>query len=171
MFRSNLLTVVLFIIAAAATRLLPHPANFTPIIAISLFGGAYLAHRWMGALIPVAAMFVSDLILGFHDLMLPIYALMIAFSFLGRNLSNPSSAWKIGATSISSSVVFFVVTNFLVWLTSGMYTLDYSGLITCYIMAVPFLQNQILGDLLFSGILFGGMYYLVRSRLVAVTVK
>ncbi|NCN09971.1 MAG: hypothetical protein GW938_09030 [Leptospira sp.] len=171
MFRSNLFIVILFILAASATRLLPHPPNFSPILAISLFGGAYLTHRWMAALIPVAAMFISDYFLGFHDLMLPIYALMVAFSFVGRSLSDNSGALKIGATTISSSLAFFAVTNFLVWLTSGMYTLDFSGLVACFVMAVPFLQNQILGDLFFSGILFGGMYYLVRNRLVAVTVK
>ncbi|WCL50084.1 DUF6580 family putative transport protein [Leptospira sp. GIMC2001] len=166
MLRSTLFISVALILVAAATRLLPHPANFTPLIAISLFGGAYLANRFLAALIPVGAMFISDLVIGFHDLMIPIYLLMIVTSIVGRQLMNSESATKIGSYSIGSSLVFFVVTNFLVWISSGMYSLDMSGLITCFMMAIPFFQNQVLGDLLYTAFLFGSMILLQRQNLV-----
>jgi hypothetical protein len=171
MFRSHLFVAIAFIFTVAATRLLPHPDNFSPMIAVSLFGGAYLTRRWMAVVIPILAMFVSDIFLGFHDLMIPIYAMMIGFSFLGRNLANDSSAFQIGATTVGSSLIFFIASNFLVWLTSGMYSLDLSGLIHCFMMAIPFFQNQILGDMLFSSVLFGGMYIMIRNRLVTATVR
>ena len=166
MLRSTLILSVVLILVAAATRLLPHPPNFTPLIAISLFGGAFLANRFLAALIPVGAMFLSDLVIGFHDLMIPIYVLMIVTSLVGRQLRNSQSALKIGGYSVGSSLVFFLVTNLFVWMSSGMYSLDVSGLIACYMMAIPFFQNQVMGDLLYTAFLFGTMILLQRQNLV-----
>jgi hypothetical protein len=110
--------------------------------------------------------------LGFHNLMLPIYALIIAMSFLGRSgLSENRSAMRVGGFTLVGSLVFFVVTNFLVWLTSGMYAMNSTGLIQCYTMAIPFFQNQLAGDLFFSAILFGSMHFLISRDLVLAKVE
>lgn len=171
MIRSTIFVSTIFILLAAATRLLPHPVNFTPILAVSLFAGAMLRNRTLAAVIPVGAMFVSDLFLGFHDLMLPIYALMVAMVVAGRGLQDNRSAGRIVGFSLVGSVVFFTVTNFLVWLTSGMYALNFAGLIQCYVMAIPFFTNQIAGDLLFNGVLFGSMAYLTHKQWVVAPVR
>lgn len=171
MFRSTFFITTIFIIIAAATRLLPHPANFTPILAISLFAGAYLSNRTLAALIPVAAMFIADIFLGFHNLMLPIYALMVALSFAGRGLQENRTPLRIGGFTLAGSLVFFLVTNFLVWMTSGMYALNIAGLIQCYTMAIPFFQNQLAGDLFFSVVLFGSMHLLALKAMVPAEAK
>lgn len=166
MLRSTLFISSLFIIIAAATRLLPHPPNFTPLLAISLFGGAYLQNRFLAAFVPVGAMFLSDLFLGFHDLMIPIYFLMVGMSLVGRSLKENHSVLRVGAFSLGGSVLFFIVTNFLVWVSSGMYSLNIAGLVQSYTMAIPFFQNQVAGDLVYNTFLFGSMYYLTLNRWV-----
>jgi hypothetical protein len=168
MIRSTLFISLVFILGAALSRLLPHPANFTPVLAISLFSGAYLSSRWVAAIIPVAAVFLSDIFIGFHNLMLPIYLLLALGSVAGRGLAN-GSASRITFVTLAGSSVFFIVTNFLVWISSGMYTLDLPGLIQCYTLAIPFFQNQVAGDLIYSGVLFGSMHYLISRRWISQT--
>jgi hypothetical protein len=94
------------------------------------------------------------------------YILIIITSIVGRQLMNNQSALKIGSYSIGSSLVFFIVTNFLVWMISGMCSLDLSGLIACFMMAIPFFQNQFMGDLVYTAFLFGSMVLLQRQNLV-----
>ncbi len=165
-FRSTFFISFLFIFVAAFTRLIPHPPNFTPLIAISLFSGAYFSNRILSALTPVLAMFLSDLVLGFHDLMIPIYAIVALISLMGRSLNSNRTFLRIGGFTLTGSLFFFLSSNFLVWLTSGMYEQSLAGFLQCYILALPFYQNQLAGDLLYSASLFGLMHYLERSSWV-----
>jgi hypothetical protein len=163
MFQSKYLTVILMILVAAGSRLLPHPPNFSPILAISLFAGAYLPGKRLAYLIPVLAMFLSDLVIGFHELVPLVYLCMVLFVFLGATLSKKINLPRTVTFTLGSSVFFFVTTNFAVWLTSGLYSLNVSGLIQCFTMAIPFFQNSLLGDFVFVGILFGSMAFLETS--------
>ncbi|TGL57156.1 hypothetical protein EHQ58_15330 [Leptospira ognonensis] len=163
MFQSRFLTAILMVLVAAFSRILPHPPNFSPILAVSLFSGAYLVDKRLAYLVPLAAMFVSDLFLGFHALMPVIYLLMVLFVFLGTRLSKSVSATKTLGFTLVSSVLFFFATNLAVWLTSGMYSIDLTGFVSCFTLALPFFQNSLLGDLVYSGILFGAMMFLERT--------
>ena len=147
------------ILMAAFSRLIPHAWNFTAIAGMALFAGAHLPNRWLAISVPLVALFLSDLVLGLHSGMVFIYIpfLIIAlasFSFL-RNPAGKNAWMKIGFSSLAASLFFFAFSNFGVWLSSGMYTRDMQGMITCYAMGLPFLGNQIVGDLFFSGVLFG----------------
>ncbi|MGE8721504.1 DUF6580 family putative transport protein [Leptospira terpstrae] len=167
MFQSRVSVAILMVIATVISRILPHPPNFTPILAVSLFSGAYLTDRRLALLIPILAMLVSDFFIGFHDLMPVVYGFMILAVLFGKQIG--SSLSKSFGYTVVGSVVFFVLTNFAVWATSGMYPLDGTGLVTCFTLAIPFFQNSIAGDLVYSGILFGSMALL--NRTVFVTAK
>jgi uncharacterized protein DUF6580 len=162
----NLITAVLLILFAAFSRLLPHPANFTPVAAIALFSGVYLNKRFAFA-IPLIAMFLSDLILGLHSGMIWVYGSFIIITCIGLWLKyrmETSSGRKIlyllGA-SLASSVIFFIITNFGVW-TSGYYGLELKGLAECYTLAIPFFRNSLLGDLVYVALMFG-IYALIHQ--------
>ncbi len=150
---------VLFVIIGLLFRLIPHAANFSPIFAIALFGGVYLADRRLALLIPVLALFVSDLFIGFYSpvVMASVYAGMILTSLLGLWLKGHKSVINIFGTATASALLFFLISNFGVWLNpvSG-YTKDLAGLIQCFVLALPFLKNTLASNLLYSAVLFGG---------------
>ena len=154
----TLLTVGLLIILGLSARLLPHPANFAPITAIALFCGLYLPRRW-SIIVPIVAMFVSDIFIGFYDwkIMLAVYFCFILTGLIGSVVQNRKSFATILGGTLSGSILFFLITNLAVWAFGTMYIHNFAGLLECYTMAIPFFRNSLLGDLFFTGILVGTM--------------
>ncbi len=143
------------ILLAALSRLLPHPPNFAPITAIALFGAVYLDKKHT-FIVPLAAMLISDYFIGFYSGWMWVYASFIAIGFIGLWLRNHRRiAQTIGAT-LAGSILFFIVTNFGVWVSSQVtYSKTVTGLIECYIAAIPFFRNTLLGDAVYVGAMFG----------------
>lgn len=154
-FTSKFWLVSVMILAAAFTRLIPHPPNFTAVGAIALFGGAYFSEKKFAFIIPMLAMLLSDLIIGFHNGMLSVYLSFVLIVGIGIVLSRNIKFKNVIAASLLSSVLFFAFTNFQMWIQSPLYTKSISGLITCYVAAIPFFQYSLIGDLFFVGTLFG----------------
>jgi len=155
-FMRNSLIGSTLILAAALSRLLPHPANFTPILAIALAGGVYLDKR-IALVIPLAALIISDLFIGFHNTIFFVYGSFLLIGFIGVWLqSHKKPLWIVG-TTLFSSVIFFMITNFGVWITGGgwFYAKTWQGLIDCYTLALPFFRNSVAGDLVYTAVLFG----------------
>jgi len=154
---ARLAAIFVAILVAAALRLVPHPPNFTPIGAMALFSGAYLGRKGVIAFAaPLGALLLSDLVLGFYRGMPTVYfsvALVVIIGWLSLQRVSPL---RIGAAAIASSVLFFVVTNFGMWLSSGFYPRTLAGLQACYVAAIPFFQNTVAGDLFYATLLFGG---------------
>jgi hypothetical protein len=171
MQKSRMLLLMAIVVVTALTRLLPHPPNFSPVMAVSLFSGAYFMDKKYAILVPILAMFLSDIVIGFHDLMPVVYILMVAAVLLGTKLRNSFTFGRIFGYSVLGSVLFFMGTNLGVWATSGMYTKDLSGLALCFTAAVPFFQSSLAGDLLFTGVLFGLVYALERMSVVPQEVR
>jgi hypothetical protein len=144
------------ILAAAALRLVPHPPNFSPIDAMALFSGAYLGRRWVAVAAPLAALLLSDLVLGFYHGMATVYASVALIVVIGWWLCARRTLLRIAGAALAGSVTFFAITNFGMWLWSGIYPRTLSGLETCFVAAVPFFQNTLAGDLFYSALLFGG---------------
>jgi len=167
MLNSRFLFSATLIFLAAFSRIIPHPANFAPVMAIALFAGAHSSKKSDALWIPILAMLFSDLVIGFHSLQVLIYFLIALTTLLGFTLRGKVSVGKVAGFSLLGSFLFFVVTNFFVWALSGMYSKDINGLVECYTLAIPFFQNSIAGDLFYSGVLFSGMYLLERSEKVA----
>ncbi len=156
-----LLSVLVFF--AAMSRWVPHAPNFTPIMAMALFSGTFF-RRWEYALaVPFLGLLISDFGLGFHDQMIPVYISFGLAVGIGHWIGSQGDAVKTLAKRlpfgiVSSSLVFFLVSNFFVWAFAGMYPLTSEGFFQCYIMAIPFLHNELLGNLVFSSALFGSLY-------------
>lgn len=150
------------ILAVAATRLLPHPPNFTPVMSVALFGTAVFANRFAGIGVAIAAMAISNLILGSHATWAYVYGAMILTGILGLLLREKRSPLRIAAVSLAGSFLFFLISNFGVWVTQDLYPKTGAGLVACYTMALPFLKNTLAGDFLFTGVLFTLHYFLTR---------
>lgn len=151
------------ILIAALVRLFPHPPNFTPIASIALFGGAYFTGKKWAFAVPMLAMLASDLLLGLHSTMIFVYgafALTILIGFMLRDRVNVAT---VAGASVGSSVIFFLVTNFGVWISGTMYPHTISGLAACYTAAIPFFRSTLVSGLLFSGVLFGIYEYAKRK--------
>lgn len=161
----RLTTIIGMIVFAALTRLLPHPPNATAVSALALFAGAQLADRRLAFLVPLAALFLTDLVLGLHSGMLFVYACVAAMVVMGQMMGDRANVVKLAGASLAGSILFFVVTNFGVFLLDGMYEKSLAGLAECYVLAIPFFQNALLGDLFFTGALFGGFALLRRTVL------
>lgn len=144
------------VLLAILSRFLPHPPNFAPITAVALFGSVWFTNKYIGLLLPLAIMLFSDLFLGFHNTLFFVYGSFMLISALGLLLKKNYSFGKSLAFGLTGSVLFFLITNFGVWLTSGgFYPNTMEGLMECYIAAIPFFQNTILGDVVYVSALFG----------------
>jgi hypothetical protein len=157
------IVITLMVVAAAFVRLIPHPPNFAPIAAMALFGGAYFTKRWIAFLIPLAALFLTDLFLGFHATMWAVYLSFALIVVLGMVMIKQKKIGNIFFASVTASVTFFIITNFGVWITTPYYEKTGAGLAACYTAAVPFFHQTLLGDLFFVGIMFG-LYELVKVK-------
>ena len=156
MTKPRLLVLVLMILAAAASRLIPHPPNLASITAVALFGGAYLNDKRLAFLVPMAALLLSDLVLGFYSHMEIIYGSFALVVCVGLLLRKRRTPLRIASAALASSVLFFVMTNLGVWLFGSLYPKTTAGLVTCYVAAIPFFQNTLVGDALYTAVLFGG---------------
>ena len=152
-------------ILSALGRLIPHPPNFTPIGASSLFAGARV-NGWMAYLLPILVMAVTDPLVGGYTKGTPIIYLSFLISvWIGRRVASGDSPLRIGAASLLSSLQFFVLSDFPVWLFGTYYPHTFSGLVACYVAAIPFLGRMLLGDLFFAAAIFG--LYAILTRTVA----
>jgi hypothetical protein len=158
-------SIAALILAAAAARFLPHlPANFSPIGAMGIFAGAMLPWSWALA-VALAGLFVSDLVLGFYEpvTMLFVYAGLALNVLAGYGLCRKKrGVVPVIAAALSGAVLFFIFSNAGFWLTGTLYPGTLSGLITCYVAAVPFFGNTLASQLLFSAALFGLQGWLGR---------
>ncbi|MBD2754486.1 DUF6580 family putative transport protein [Spirosoma validum] len=165
----RLTTLTSIVLATALFRLIPHWPNFTPIAALALFGAATFERKWLGLAIPLAAMLLSDALIGFHGSMGAVYTSFALTWLLGLWALNKPTAARIAGASVASSILFFLITNFAVWYGSSFYPQTLPGLMGCYAAGLAFYNgtsfflNGLLGDLFFSAVLFGG-YYVLQQR-------
>ncbi len=151
------------ILTAALSRLLPHPPNVTPLAAIALFGGAHFADKRLAFLVPLAALLLSDLILGLHSQMPGVYAGFALVVCVGFVLRGRTRALPVAVAALIGSCVFYLVSNFGVWATGSWYPKTAAGLGACYVAGIPFFRNSLVGDLFYTALLFG-IFALAEKR-------
>src|SRR5690606_17931909 len=149
------LVLIGMILFAAISRLIPHPPNFTAVAVMALFVGAYFNNWYAAYMIPLSALFLTDLILEFHNTMWAVYLSFALVVFIGTLLRNRKKPANILLASVTASVLFFVITNLAVWLSGTLYPLTGEGLALCYTAAIPFFHYNLIGDLFFAGVMFG----------------
>lgn len=169
MFNPRTMTLLTMIIAAAAARIIPHPWNFTPIGAMCLFGGAYFQRKWLAFAVPMAALLISDVVLSYalyggqgFEVTSMKYVWFALTVLLGMALRPGTSVGRVTGVAVLASVMFFVLSNFHVWLGSRMYPQTTAGLVACYVAAIPFGLNMLAGNLFYCGVLFGGWELILK---------
>ena len=154
--------IVIIILIGAFSRIIPHPPNFTAIGAISILGGVYFGKNYLAFLVPIISMLISDFVLGFN-MALSVYLSFLIMIPLGIGIKNKLSKLSVIKASIYASIVFFLITNFSVWIFSTVYPNNIYGLLICYYAGIPFFFNTLLGNIFFSFSLFG-IYEIVSKR-------
>ena len=152
------------VILVVLSRLLPHPPNFTPIGALGLYTGAYADHKgtWI---IPIVALIISDLVIGLYEpvAMIMVYLGFIACMGLGKLfLSEKRGFLSVLSACFASALIFFIFSNFGVWLTGTLYPMTLAGLSACYIAAIPFFGNTLAGHIVYGAVMFGLFEYISR---------
>ena len=174
---NNFYFVIGLILIASFSRIIPHYPNFTPIVAISLFGGKYFENRTLAFFLPVFILWLSDLII--NNFILDYYKTFIflypgfywqyfsilLISFIGRNYIEKISAFKLLGVSMYSSLVFFVISNFGVFISSSIYPKDFNGLLSCYISAIPFFWGTLSSSIIYTHSLFGIYKFIYQNIL------
>jgi len=156
LFRNS--SIFLIILLAIISRLIPHPPNFAPIGGLSLFTGAHFKNK-IAIVIPLLAMFFSDIFIGFHSTVFYVYVSFILIALIGSKVK-PLRFFNLFSASLLSSVLFFLITNFGAWVTGSMYPKTIDGLLQSYFMGMPFFRNTVIGDLFYSFSFFYGFEFL-----------
>jgi len=139
---------ILFIVILVQVRLIPHPPNFAPILAASIFSGFYFRHFFLSTFIIILSMFLGDLYLGFHSTMFFTYISLTVAVILGFCIKHLKFS-EIIFSGLVSSICFFLITNFGAWITLDMYEKNFTGLMNSYTLAIPFFQNTLISTFLY----------------------
>lgn len=170
---------LLLVLFAAFSRLIPHPYNFTPIGGMALFGAAYFGRKYWALLVPALALYLSSLLLdntlyaqyydGFVWFSNPfVYFAFGLIALFGLGMLQKITTIRVLGGALGASAIFFLVSNFGAWLGSPMYPQDFNGLMAAYAAGLPFLRNTLLGDLVYTGVLFGAYQWYLSTRQTAV---
>lgn len=162
----RLIFITLAVVAAALTRFLPHPPNFTAIGGIALFAGAFIPNRILSLIIPISVMVLTDAVIGFHNTAWAVYLSVALISMLGWVMQEEKTIGRFVGTSLVASLLFFFITNAAMWVvgffTTGLYTKDFAGLVTSIESGIPFYSyNFLISQFVYGGILFG-LFYTVK---------
>lgn len=163
--KKNLLISFILVALVVVARLVPHVWNVAPVAAVALLAGAVLPRKW-AFIVPIIGMLLGDFIIGFYHMpvMLTVYASFALMTLVGTWLKQ-MQPHRLVLASLASSTFFFLTTNFAVWATADWYPKTWTGLLSCYTLALPFFRNTMLGDLIFTGAVFG-VWALVRQGMV-----
>jgi hypothetical protein len=150
--------LLFFSFSLALFRIIPHPPNFTPVLSVAIMAPLILRNKVYGSAIPIIAMFLSDIILGFHVYQIVVYSTILIISFVAPLNKN---YFFIFTMCFGSSLFFYLTTNFAVWLFWDYYPKTIEGLISCYYLAIPFFKNTLLSTFFYTGLLMIIYKYLV----------
>ena len=154
--------VIGLVLLGVASRLVPHPWNATPVMAIALFGGTYLAKRW-AILLPLAIVAISDVLIGWHSTVPFTWGAFLLTGLLAWWVRPNPNGSRILVGALAGSVLFFLITNFGVWVAGDLYPRTADGLWQCYVAAIPFFRTSLMGDLVYTAVLFGGYGVLAQG--------
>ena len=139
--------VILFL---AFSRLIPHPPNFTPVISIALLSGYFFSNIYLSVTVLLISIFISDFFLGFYENMIYVYFTFILINLIFFKISYKINFKNLYLFSCFATLIFYLVSNFIVWATGTLYEKNLAGLINCYVLAIPFLKNTLISTLFYS---------------------
>ena len=151
--KENILSFFYISFILALGRLLPHPPNFTPILAAAIVAPYMVNNKWISLALPLTAMVIADLFIGFHPYVLWVYGAIGLSTLLSFALKRfGQTYYQLGFMAIFSSLMFFFITNFSVWLVWDYYPKTFDGLMLCYSAGLPFFRNTLLSTILYTGL-------------------
>jgi len=174
--------LISILIGVGMIRLIPHYPNFTPIGAMALFGGTYISKKWQAFLLPLGSLFISDIAINYtiyhkiillHSMWFGVYGSFSLIVCLGSFLQKKVNARNVIFSSLSASIIFFLISNFIVWVVDpiNIYPNTETGLLACYVAGLPYLLGTVFGDLFYSAILFTLFEYAQSRFLILKPVK
>jgi len=148
---------VAMMVLCAVSRVLPHPWNFTPLVAMALFGGAMLDKHLWALTATIGSLALGDVALGLfpYDGIAWVYGASGLVVLAGTWLKRRPTAAATAIAAIGGGFLFYAITNFGVWAGGQLYPRTLSGLADCYVAGLPFYRNQLAGDLVYTAVLFG----------------
>ena len=161
-FKKEIFPISLIFILALS-RLIPHPYNFTPVLAVGVFSGFYFKHIYLSFFVVIFSMFIGDLFLGFHSMMFFTYISLVVAVLLGLYIKRFNFT-EIVLSGLVSSFGFFIITNFGAWLTLDMYEKNLTGLLQSYVLAIPFFHNTLISTLLYLVLLKLLFNFIVKKK-------
>ena len=162
---NNLLLPIVIILSLSLTRLIPHPWNFTPMLAVGIFSGFYFKQFYLSLFIVILSMFIGDLYLGFHSTMFFTYISLAVAVIIGLYIKHFKFT-EILFSGLASSVSFFIITNFGAWLTLEMYEKNFAGLLQSYTLAIPFFHNTLISTFLYLILLKLLFDFIIRKKTI-----
>jgi hypothetical protein len=157
--KKNLQSFFFIFFFLTVSRLIPHEPNFTPVLSISILGFLFSTNLWFKVLMVLGSMFFSDLIIGTHDFIIYVYFSLMLLIIIS-NSKNYIYMMFFGP------LIFFIITNFGVWLHSSYYTKNIDGLTQCFYMAIPFFKNTILSTFFYCIlILLTKNFYQIQKKI------
>jgi len=161
-FKKEIFPISLIFILALS-RLIPHPYNFTPVLAVGVFSGFYFKQIYLSFFVVIFSMFIGDLFLGFHSTMFFTYISLVVAVLIGLYIKRFNFT-EILFSGLASSLCFFIITNFGAWLTLEMYEKNLTGLLQSYVLAIPFFHNTLISTLLYLVVLKLLFNFKVRKK-------
>ena len=172
------IVVSLIVLVVSFLRIIPHIQNFSPIIALAIFGALHYKSKSLSYIIPILSLWVSDLLINnfiyssysnnfnfFYEGFYWQYISYLVIIFLSLNFNKRKiNILNVFFLALCSSLLFFIITNFGFWLTSGIYSNNLYGLIECYIAGIPFYKGTLLGVLFYTPVLIG-LYYMLQKKI------
>ncbi|MBC7465317.1 MAG: hypothetical protein H7256_04940 [Bdellovibrio sp.] len=146
------------------SRLTSHIWNFTAVGGVALFSGAYFSKKYFAVLVPLMGLFISDLMIGLHNQMLPVYFSYALIVALGCTLQVNSPRVRTAMTSIAGACLFFLITNFTSWMGNAFYAQNFEGLMNSYLLGVPFFRAQFASDVVFSLVIFEAARQCMKAK-------
>ncbi len=169
--KKRLILLSCLVLVTLSSRLIPHLPNFTSLTSVALFSGFFFRSRILALLVPLSSLFLSDLFLGWHSQIFSVYSSFTLTVLLGhwfkttrgeKHLKDLKEMSFLGGV-LSSSSIFFIISNFFVWCFDGMYPLNTAGLVQCYIQALPFFRNELMSNFIYSFCLFSAWHIIKKN--------
>lgn len=166
--KENASSLILLIILIAS-RLIPHPPNFTPIISVAIISGIFFKNFKISIIILFLTMLISDIFLGFHNNMFFVYFSLAFITYFFSNPELKTNYKNLIIFSFLGSLIFFIISNFGVWFLSDIYSKNPKGILECYVMAIPFFKNTFISTVFFSILALSSKNYLSQKLNLKVT--
>ena len=157
------------ILILSFSRIIPHPPNFTPIIAVAIMSSYFFKNIYLSIATLLISMLLADLFIGFYENMIFVYASLLFINFIFYKIQSKINIKNLFIFCFSGSLIFFVISNFGFWYLGslGVYNLPYEynlkGLMECYVLAIPFFGNTFFSTIIFSYISFAASSILIKK--------